>query len=65
MKMIIIIIAHLFQGLLVCQVPHQVLTSPHRTRQLVMSEAERGVSCPETLEKNIGLFAHRQQARLS
>lgn len=46
--------------------PGTVLSTdfPHKTCQTVMSEAECGVSCPKTLEKNIGLFAHRPRARL-
>ena len=29
---------------------------PHENCQIVVSEAEYGVGCPKTLEKNIGLF---------
>lgn len=48
-------------------VPGAMLSTdfPHQTCQSVMSEAECSVSCPKTLEKNIGLLAYRQQARLS
>lgn len=48
-------------------VPGTVLSTDfaHEKRQVVMSEAEDGVSCPKTLDKKMGLFADRQRARLS
>lgn len=44
-------------------VPSTVLSTDfaHEKRQIVMSEAEDGVGCPKTLDKNMGLFAHRQR----
>ena len=36
-----------------------------KKRQIVMSETKYGIDCLKTLQKEIELFAGRQQARLS
>lgn len=68
MKMMKIIMASIFRGFPICQLPWVALTflkNEKKKRQIVMSEAEYGVGGLKTLETDIGLFAGRQQAKLS